>query len=84
MIFKGNRSGKTMNFTTQVSPGYKFINRFEGGVHWYMMEAKDVISSICCKLKKKITNSFHSTVNQYRSDHQSRKFDFQHIKWQEH
>ena len=50
MIFKGKRSGIIMNFTMQVSPGYKFINRFEGGVQWYMMETKDVISSICFKL----------------------------------
>ena len=35
----------------QESPGYKFINRFEGGVQWYMMESKDVISSISFKLK---------------------------------
>ena len=40
-----------MNFTMQVSPGYKFINRFEGGVQWYMMESKDIISSISFKLK---------------------------------
>ena len=51
MIFKGNRSGIIMNFTMEVSPGYKFINRFEGGVQWYMMESKDVISSISFKLK---------------------------------
>ena len=53
MIFKGKRSGIIMNFTMQVSPGYKFINRFEGGVQWYMMEPKDVISSLCFKLKNK-------------------------------
>ena len=32
MIFKGKGSGILMNFTMSVSPGYKFINRFEGGV----------------------------------------------------
>ena len=52
-IFKGRQSGIIMNFTMQVSPGYKFINRFQGGVQWYMMEAKGVISSICFKLKNK-------------------------------
>ena len=51
MIFKGKRTGITMIFTMQVSPGYKFINRFEGGVQWYMMESKDIISSISFKLK---------------------------------
>ena len=51
MIFKGKRTGIIMNFTMQVSPGYKFINRFEGGVQWYMMESKDIISSISFELK---------------------------------
>ena len=51
MIFKGKRTGIIINFTMQVSPGYKFINRFEGGVQWYMMESKDIISSISFKLK---------------------------------
>ena len=32
MIFKGKRSGRIMSFTMEVSPGYKFTNRFEGGV----------------------------------------------------
>ena len=49
MIFKGKRTGIMMNFTMQVSPGYKFINRFEGDVQWYMMESKDIISSISIK-----------------------------------
>ena len=37
MIFKGKRSGKNLNFTMSVSPGYKYICRFEGGVQWYML-----------------------------------------------
>ena len=40
-----------MTFTMLVSPGYKYVCRFEGGVQWYMMESKDVISSISFKLK---------------------------------
>ena len=51
MIFRGKRSGIIMNFTMSVPPGYKYICRFNGGVQWYMLEAKDVISSICFKLK---------------------------------
>ena len=51
MIFRGKRSGIIMNFTMQVSPGHKFINRFEGGVQWCMIDTKDVISSICFELK---------------------------------
>ena len=46
MISKGKRSGIKMNFTMSVSPGYKYISRFEGCIQWYMMELKDVISSI--------------------------------------
>ena len=34
-----------------VDPGYKYIEKFQGGVQWYMMESKDIISSICFKLK---------------------------------
>ena len=39
-----------------VDPGYKYIEKFCGGVQWYMMESKDIISSICFKLKMKIIN----------------------------
>ena len=30
-----------------VDPGYKYIEKFGGGVQWYMMESKDNISSTC-------------------------------------
>ena len=53
MIFGGKRSGIIHNFTTDVDPGYKYIEKFRGGVQWYMMESKDIISSICFKLKKR-------------------------------
>ena len=52
MIFRGKRSGIIMNFTMDVDPGYKYFEKFHGGVQWYMLESKDVISSICFKLKK--------------------------------
>ena len=51
IIFKGKRSGIIHNFTMDVDPGYKYIEKFRGGVQWYMMESKDIISSICFKLK---------------------------------
>ena len=51
MIFKGKRSGIIFNFTMDVSPGYKYIHKFRGGVQYYMMESKDIISSICFKIK---------------------------------
>ena len=34
MIFKGNRSGFIHNFTMDVDPGYKYIEKFRGGVQW--------------------------------------------------
>ena len=51
MIFKGKRSGIIHNFTMDVDPGYKYIEKFRGGVSWYMLETKDFISSINFKLK---------------------------------
>ena len=51
MIFKGKRSGINHNFTMDVDPGYKYSEKFRGGVHWYMKEPKDFSSSICFKLK---------------------------------
>ena len=51
MIFKSKRSGIIHNFTMDVNPGYKYIEKFRGGIQWYMMESKDVFSSICFKFK---------------------------------
>ena len=56
IIFKGKRSGIIHNFTMDVDPGYKYIEKFRGGVQWYMMETKDNISSICFKLKNENGN----------------------------
>ena len=57
MIFKGKRSGIVHNFTMDVDLGYKYIEKFRGGVQWYMMRGKDIISSIRIKFKKKKTIS---------------------------
>ena len=51
MIFKGRRTGINHNFTMDVDPCYKYIEKFRGGVSWYMLESKDFISSINFKLK---------------------------------
>ena len=32
-------------------PGYKNIEKFHGGVQWFMMESIDIISNICFNLK---------------------------------
>ena len=51
MFFRGKRSGIIHNFTMDVSPGYKYIEKFRGGVQWYMMNTKNFISSINFELK---------------------------------
>ena len=39
-----------------VDPGYKYVESFTGGITWYMIETKDIISSICFKLKNENGN----------------------------
>ena len=39
-----------------VDPGYKYIEKIRGGLQWYMMETKDVISSINIRLRNKNGN----------------------------
>ena len=56
MIFRGKRTGIIHNFTMDVDPGYEYIEKFRGGVQWYITESKDVISSICFKLKNEKGN----------------------------
>ena len=56
MIFKGKRSGIIHNSTIDVDPGYKYVEKFRGGVQWYMMESKNIISSIYFKLKNENGN----------------------------
>ena len=51
MTFKDKRSGIKRIFTMDVNPGYKYLENFRGGVQWYMMESKDIISSKCFNFK---------------------------------
>ena len=51
MIFRGRRTGITHIFTMDVNPGYKYIEKFRGGVQWYMLQSRDIISSICFEIK---------------------------------
>ena len=51
MIFKGRKSNIIHNLIKTVDPGYKYVEKFSGGISWYMMQSKDIISSICFKLK---------------------------------
>ena len=36
----------------EIDPGYENIEKFRGGIQWYMMGSKDIISNICFKLEK--------------------------------
>ena len=51
MIYRGKQSNIIHNWAMTVNPGYKYVERFFGGISWYMMENKVIISSICFKLK---------------------------------
>ena len=51
MIFKGKRYGIIHKFFMDVDPGYKYIKQFRGGVQWYMMESKEIISNTRFKFK---------------------------------
>ena len=56
MIFKGKRTGIIHNWTMTVDPGYKYVEKFAGGICWYMMESKDFISSVNFKLRNENGN----------------------------
>ena len=51
MIIKGRKSNIIHIWTMTVDPGYKYVEKFSGGISWYMMQSKDIISSICFLLK---------------------------------
>ena len=40
MIYRGKRSVQNPNLTTDVDPGYKYIEKFRCGVQWYRLEKK--------------------------------------------
>ena len=40
MILKGEPSGLIHNFAMDCNPGFKFLEKFRGGVQWYMMKSK--------------------------------------------
>ena len=65
MIFEGKRSGIKHIFTMDVDPGYKNIEKFSGGVQWYMMESKDFWFQVSLlNFKMKTENSYHWMDNQ--------------------
>ena len=53
MIFRGKRTGIIHNFVMDVSPGYRYIENFQSGIQFYMMESKVFISSNNFELENK-------------------------------
>ena len=51
LIFKAKRSVIIHNFAMDVDQGNKYTENSSGGVQRYMLESKDIISSICFELK---------------------------------
>ena len=43
VIFRGRRSRIIHNFSMDVDPGCKYIEKYRGAVQWYKMESKDII-----------------------------------------
>ena len=56
MMFKGKRSGFIHNFTMDVDPGCKYIEKFRGEVQWSMMDSKGNISRNNSRLKNENGN----------------------------
>ena len=54
VIFRCKRSDIVHNLTMDVDPRYEYIEKFRGGIQWYMMDTKVFISSINFKLKNEI------------------------------
>ena len=52
-----------------VGSGYKYIEKFRGGIQWYMKERNDIISSICFKLRieKNQLVPFNGQIKNFRS-----------------
>ena len=61
MIYQGQQSNIIHNWTMTVNHGFKYVERFAGGISWYMMESKDINSSNCFKLENENNQlvSFH-------------------------
>ena len=53
MIFESNRTGIINKYTMELYPGFLYIEMFEGGTQWYMMESNGTVSNISCIFKKK-------------------------------
>ena len=74
MIFKQKRTAIIHNFTMTVNPGYKYVERFAGGVAWYMLHTNDFISSFNFKLKNENNELVSFNDQSVISDYLLKKF----------
>ena len=81
MIFKGKRSGILHSRTMTVDPGYIYIEKFSGGISWYMMEIKDFFSSISFKLKNENGNLVSSNGQSITFRLSMKEIQFLSNKW---
>ena len=56
MIFKGRKINIIHNWRMTLNPGYLYVEKFSGGISWFMMQSKDIISSVCFNLKNENGN----------------------------
>ena len=56
MINNGKRTRIIHNFTMDVNPGCKYIEKFRGGIMWFMMESKEFRSASNFKLRNENGN----------------------------
>ena len=56
MIINGKRTRVIHNFTKDVNSSYKYIEKFGGGIMWFMMENKDFISTVSFILRNENGN----------------------------
>ena len=68
MIYQGKQSIIIHNWTMTKNLGFKCVERFAGGIIWYMMETKDTISGFYFKLKNENNQlvSFHGQSISFR------------------
>ena len=84
MIFRGKRSGIFQNFTMDVDPGYKYIDKFRGNVQWYMMQSRDNFSTICFKLKIENNQLISLTDKALLFDYPLKKYKINHLMLYDH
>ena len=59
-----------------VDPGYKFMEKFTGGISWYTMESKDFVSSFNFKLENEENDLVSFLDKVFFFDYQLKKFIF--------